>query len=85
MTTSFSDVSDNWDDNFSDDLSKSFDFFSLKLPLKKVTYDVTNRNVTSHQIRQELRTIAPSPFITGLPKLGNLYPQGHISTFRGVH
>ena len=41
---SFSDFSENSGDNFSDNLSKSFDIFSLKLPLKRVCYDVTNSN-----------------------------------------
>ena len=52
---SFPDFRENYGDNFSGNLSKSFDIFSLelslKLPLKKVCYDVTNSNVALYKIR----------------------------------
>ena len=61
---SFSDFSENYGDNFGDNLSNSFGILSLKLPPKKVCYDVTNSNVALHKIRSELRTIVPSIFIS---------------------
>ena len=49
---SFSDFSENYGDNFSDNSSKSFDIFSLKLSPKKVYYDVTKQcYVLQHPVR----------------------------------
>ena len=62
----FSDFSENYGDN----LSKSFDIFSLKLPLKKVCHDVTNSNERLHKIR-ELRISVPSR-----TSMSNIRPAG---------